>query len=138
MKGRSSAPCLFVAAAVLGACEPWPEAPAPVVQSIQYTTNVYITQVVQAPPVTAASVPTRTDPPPPAPVSAPRSACDAYIDKARRCVRAITDDEAAHARAEEALERLRRAVGVADDVRRAELLRGCADGLAGYAHAPCE
>ena len=92
---------------------------------------MYVTQVVEAP-----------APPAPAP-AAPRDACEVYVAKARACITSITGDEAARARAEQVLERLRRAVPSADEAQRAEAqraeaLRACARGLLGYALAPCE
>ena len=87
---------------------------------------MYVTQVVEAP-----------APPAPAP-AAPRDACEVYVAKARACITSITGDEAARARAEQVLERLRRAVPSADEAQRAEALRACARGLLGYAFAPCE
>ena len=116
--------------AALGACDCWEPAQPPTVQHLHYTTNVYVTQVMEAagPPETALA---------PAP-AAPRDACEVYVEKARACVRSITGDEAARARAEQVLERLRRAVASADEAQRAEALRACARGLLGYAFAPCE
>ena len=111
---------LAVLCAALGACDSWEPAQPPTVQHLHYTTNVYVTQVVEAAP------------------AAPRDACEVYVEKARACVASITGDEAARARAEQVLERLRRAVPSADEAQRAEALRACARGLLGYAFAPCE
>lgn len=98
------------------------------------STNVYVTQVVEA---AAPPAPERAPAPAPVP-AAPRDACEVYVEKARACVTSITGDEAARARAEQVLERLRRAVASADEAQRAEALRACARGLLGYAFAPCE
>jgi hypothetical protein len=116
-------------AAALCACEPLEPAQVPVVeQHFHSTTNVYVTQVV-----TPAATPTS------APEVAPtRDACEEYIAKASACVRSITSDEAARARADEVLENLRRSAASENAARRTMALRACSRGLLGYVYAPCD
>jgi hypothetical protein len=110
--------------AALGACEPLEPAEAPVVeQHVHVTTNVYITQVA------SASTPI------PAP---PRDPCEEYVAKAQACVRSITSDEAARARADQVFENLRRSAASEDVAQRTAALRACSRGLLGYTYAPCD